>query len=240
MMVSLFGLGLGITMTLWGTLLGGFGQAVGLDAVSQYLFLVGSAFAFVFGLWMVKVVNIPIPESGLPAFVQKGGSMGTPFLMGLLLGNWGVGCPDPVFWVLVTYILGSGDFAQGALLTGVYSVGRSLPIIGLGIVAILGVNLVPALIKRRTKVDRFFGLALIAIAGFLVSNVIAGDWFEQSWTHIAWNWTLHAVNSNIGELRGVFHSHPTSSFTEYGFILWMGVIALGVAIAYSKGRVWGK
>src|SRR5574341_1762976 len=45
--------------------------------------------------------------SALPGFIQKQGDYLKVLLLGLLLANVGVGCPNPVFYVLLAYVIGT-------------------------------------------------------------------------------------------------------------------------------------
>jgi len=225
--IALFGLGLTITLTAYGAGLTAIGQIVGFQQIQGWMFTIGGAIALFFGFWMLKLVPLRMPGGGsLPGFLQRGGTYGTPFGTGLVLGNWGIGCPDPVFYVLLTVLATTGDVAQGALLTAAYATGRALPIVGLGTLGILGINTIPALARKRAGVESFFGFGLVLLGAFMLVAVRWEMWFEGTWVHNAWNVLMNRANPNWGELAGAFHLHTHGS----GILPHLGFLALGIGI----------
>ena len=251
MRVVLFALGLSITLTAYGAALAYIGGKVGFIEIQRGLFLLGGTVAYVFGLWMMKLVSLRLPETNVPAWVQRAPGWVTPFATGLALGNWGIGCPDPVFYVLLVYLAGIGDVGQGAAMTAAYAAGRSLPIVGLAVLGLLGINTIPALVKRRALVDRFFGWVMVAMGGFMLSSLLFGMWFEATWVHEGWNWLLHRLNENWGEIRAADHAHVhgggsiiapiafvTVAFLVPGAWLWLkGLARQRVALLSALGAV---
>ena len=248
--ILFFALGLSLTLTAYGAGLAYIGKIVGFAQIQFGLFLIGGTVAFIFGLWMMKLVTLPMAEKGLPAWLNRlpGGS--TPFVTGVALGNWGIGCPDPVFYVLLVYLATVGDVWQGAMMTAAYAAGRSLPIVGFAVLGLLGVNAIPALVKRRAIVDRFFGWVLTAIGGFMLSALLFGMWFESTWVHEGWNWLLHRLNENWGEIQAIGHTHVhggpiiapivfvTLAFVVPGVWLWIkGLARLRVLLLSPIGAV---
>ncbi|MBI4561403.1 MAG: hypothetical protein HY724_05110 [Candidatus Rokubacteria bacterium] len=55
--------------------------------------------------------------------------------MGLLLGNAGIGCPNPAFYVLLSGIAGSGNPATGVTYGLIHGIGRATPLLALSILA---------------------------------------------------------------------------------------------------------
>lgn len=230
-----FGLGLSITLTAYGAGLSYIGKMAGFDALQHGLFFVGGTVALVFGLWLMRLLTFELPSTGVPGVVQRTSPWATPFVTGLLLGNWGIGCPDPVFYVLMVYVASVGDVGQGVLMSAVYAAGRSLPIVGLAVLGLLGINTLPALLRRREGVERFFGWTLAAIGAFMLSDVLLGMWFDATWVHEAWNWTLSRINANFGEIRASDHFHVHGGpVTGFVFFVLAGFVAPGVWL-YVKG-----
>ena len=89
-------------------------------------------------------------------------------LMGLLLGNTGFCCPDPVFLSIIPFIAASGDMAQGALLATAYGLGRATPLIAIVMLARTGVDAMQVVVRHKRTFDRAIGWALIAIGTFIV------------------------------------------------------------------------
>lgn len=189
-MALLFGAGLTITITLYGLGVAALGKTASLDQVSTLMFLIAGVAAFTFGLSQLKLVEIKLPTySGMPKFIQNRGEYAKSFLMGILLGNAGVGCPNPMFYWLLIYIAGAGSFEIGASLGAVHGVGRAIPLILLSVLAVLGINATKSITTNRIKIENISGWMLIGLGAFLIINGLPGghDWYENTLVHIGWN-----------------------------------------------------
>jgi cytochrome c-type biogenesis protein len=119
-----------ITIMFYGLGIGVLGQTADLDEISIYMFLIAGVAAFLFGLSQLKLFELKLPAySGTPKFIQNRGDYSKSFFMGLLLGNAGVGCPNPMFYWLLIYVAGTGSAEIGASLGLVHGVGRAIPLI---------------------------------------------------------------------------------------------------------------
>lgn len=194
-MAILFGLGLIITISLYGIAVSLLGQFTGLDRATRVMWLVAGLFAYMFGIVELKLLRIKLPSySKTPKFIQKRGDYVKSFFMGLLLGNAGVGCPNPFFYVLLAYIASSGSIAVGGSLGFLHGAGRAMPLIMISILAIVGVNISKKLIEKRETVERWTGWGLIIIGAFIFLNGLFGhDWWERSPIHFAWNTLLQRI-----------------------------------------------
>ncbi|HEV8583401.1 MAG TPA: rhodanese-like domain-containing protein [Methylomirabilota bacterium] len=232
--IASFGIGLALTLTAYGAALSYVGKIAGFGKLNLTMVLIGGTIAFVFGLWLMKVLTFTLPSTGVPAFVQKSSPWSVPFLTGVCLGNWGIGCPDPVFYVLMVYLATSGDVAHGVLVSAVYAAGRSLPIVALAVLGLLGVNTLPALLRRRDTIERVFGWTLAAFGAWVVSRYFSG-WYLGTWVHEAWNWTLYNLNANFGEIRASDHPHVHGGPIG-GFVLFivLGFLIPGLALYVRK------
>jgi len=117
----LFGAGLTVTQTLWGVAIAGVGEALGMREAARYLSLAGGGVAYVFGLSMLTLVSVPVPS--VPGLSMAGrlrsrSEFVGAFFMGLLLGNTGLCCPDPVFLSMAPFIAAKGSLGEGALRLG--------------------------------------------------------------------------------------------------------------------------
>jgi len=189
-MALLFGVGLTTTITLYGLGVAALGKTASLDQVSTLMFLIAGVAAFVFGLSQLKIIEIKLPTySGMPKFIQNRGEYAKSFLMGILLGNAGVGCPNPMFYWLLIYIAGAGSFEIGASLGAVHGVGRAIPLILLSVLAVLGINATKSITTNRIKIENISGWMLIGLGAFLIINGLPGghDWYESTIVHIGWN-----------------------------------------------------
>lgn len=195
-----FGLGVALTLSLYGVIAAIVGEvAVGtlgapLETVKNWLYFVAGAFAYLFALGEIGLVRFRMPSytGAAPAFIQKQGDYLKALLLGLFLGNIGVGCPHPATPVILTRIAASGDIFYGWLLFFVHAAGRILPILLLALLAILGVNALSWLIARKDRIERATGWGMVFVAAFiLVLGLFTHDW-----------WVLSGQHSYLEELTG--------------------------------------
>jgi len=234
-MAMLFGAGLTITIALYGFGIGALGQTVNLDQISVYMFLIAGIAAFLFGLSQLKLFELKLPSySGTPKFIQNRGDYSKSFFMGLLLGNAGVGCPNPMFYWLLIYIAGTGNMEIGASLGAVHGVGRAIPLILLSVLAIIGVNTTKGITSSRITIEKLTGWMLIVIGAFLIINGIPGghEWYENTFVHIAWN-NLVSMTSLPPEFHVSQHTHhyDVQMPQEYAPVLF-GVLIIFPIIWY--------
>lgn len=196
----LFGLGITITLTIYGIIVALIGDYFGLDKFSRAMFFVAGLFAYSFGLTELKLLRLRLPELPLPQFVQKQKDYSKAFFMGLLLGNAGIGCPNPAFYVLLVYIATTANVISGASLGFVHGLGRITPLIFLSILAILGVNASSWIANKRVSIDRIMGGGLILVGVFIFSLGFFGmNWWEESFIHIGWNDIAEKISPRLAE-----------------------------------------
>jgi len=189
-MALLFSLGLVITITSYGIGIAAIGQSASLDQVSTVMFLIAGSAAFIFGLSQLKIISLKLPSySGTPKFIQKRGEYAKSFFMGILLGNAGVGCPNPLFYWLLIYIAGTGSLEIGASVGVVHGVGRAIPLILMSVLAVIGINATKSLTVKRESIERASGWMLIIIGSFLIINGLpeGHEWYEETFIHQGWN-----------------------------------------------------
>ncbi|MBI2096908.1 MAG: hypothetical protein HYT40_02010, partial [Candidatus Sungbacteria bacterium] len=156
----------------------------------RWMFGIAGAMAFVFGLSELKLIvfRLPFMAKVLPTSLQKSGDYSKSFFMGLFLGNAGVGCPNPAFYVLLTYIATAGTVSDGVLLGVVHGLGRATPLIFLVILAILGINTVDWVSRSQEKVERVMAWGLIGIGAYLFQYLpFKMAFWEGSIFHVVWN-----------------------------------------------------
>ncbi|MFB5619750.1 MAG: cytochrome c biogenesis CcdA family protein, partial [Nitrosopumilus sp.] len=178
----LFGIGLIITITAYGIMVALLGQYTGIDQATRVMWFFAGAIAFTFGLSELKLLNLKLPSyAGTPKFIEKRGDKLKPLLMGLLLGNAGVGCPNPFFYFLLTYIIGTGSVVVGGSLGLIHGIGRAVPLIFIAILAILGISATKTLIKKRMSVEKATGFGLLGVGAFiLLLGLFGHSWWERS------------------------------------------------------------
>ncbi|HEY3162403.1 MAG TPA: cytochrome c biogenesis protein CcdA [Vicinamibacterales bacterium] len=170
-LAMLFGLGLTITQTAWGVAIAAVGDLFGLREIARYLSLMGGVAAYLFGLWTLALLRFPTPTINAPrlqlAFAGRSEHL-SALGMGLLLGNTGFCCPDPVFLSIVPFIAARGEVGHGALLAAAYGLGRATPLVAIVVLARGGADALQVVIRHKQTFDRALAWALIAIGTFTV------------------------------------------------------------------------
>lgn len=243
-MALLFSLGLVITITSYGIGIAAIGQSTSLDQASTAMFLIAGIAAFVFGLSQLKIISLRLPSySGTPKFIQKRGDYAKSFSMGLLLGNAGVGCPNPLFYWLLIYIAGTGSLEVGASLGLVHGVGRAIPLILMSVLAVIGINATKSLTVKRQTIERASGWMLIVIGAFLIINGLpeGHEWYEETFVHKGWNQLIEMtpVPAEFGmDEHNHEHDHIGNEniFKNFYFILLTGLITIPIFV-YSVRKI---
>ncbi len=233
-MAMLFGAGLTITITAYGLGVSALGKTASIDQVSTFMFLIAGIAAFLFGLSQLKLINLRMPSySGTPKFIQNRKDYSKSFLMGILLGNAGVGCPNPLFYWLLIYIAGTGSLEIGATLGAVHGVGRAIPLILLSVLAILGINATKSIATNRIKIEKITGWMLIVIGAFLIINGLPGGhaWYEETFIHKGWN-ELVALTPLPAEFEMEEHEHGHEEETSKDFIPILLVALIAIPIIW--------
>jgi len=231
-MALFFGLGMMITFSLYGLVFSQIGKIAGLLTANIIAGIIGGGMAFIFGLTELGLIRMKIPgyEGPLPQFLNKQGDYIRVFSLGLILANVGVGCPNPVFYVLLAYVIGTADLVNGWSLMAVHGIGRATPLIFLAILAILGVNLLPKVTQKAEAIRKYtaWGLVIIGALLFVATGLFRG-WFEESPVHEGWN-------NVISTLTGGKLAESEELDTQTSVILetvpqWLGPYVLVAMIA---------
>lgn len=239
-MAILFGIGLVITITVYMSGAALLGDITSLDDASSIMFGIAGIIAYVFGLLQLRIVSLKIPTyTGMPKFMQERTDYSKSFLMGLLLGNAGVGCPNPMFYWLIVHVASTGSLELGTSLGIVHGIGRAIPLVFISILAILGVDLTRRFVSGRAKIEWATGITLVVLGAFLVINALPSghEWYEQTFIHSGWN--LAVLNLGIpSELVIGEHVHQTESVLSIELIpvILVGLI-VGPAIAWVSLRM---
>lgn len=238
LMAILFGLGIAVTLSLYGIFMAFVGQYLGLDKATRVMFTIGGTAALLFGLFELKLLNFSIPgfSGAIPSFIQHRGEYVRVFLMGLFLGNAGVGCPNPAFYVLLGYIAMVGDVGTGWLLGFVHGLGRATPLIFLAILGMLGVNATGFLTTKKQVIDKLMGWGLVAVGAFILTYGVFGmPWWEDSIPHASWNQAIFSLSPALAEAP----NHPVAQGLFVGpfwagWVLFSGLVGLIVIWANAK------
>ena len=204
LMAVLFGLGLTLTIAGYGVAVASLGRILYLDRITLIMWLVAGLTAYVFGLTELGLLpwQLPAYSGPLPGTIQQRGDYARAFAMGLLLGNAGIGCPNPAFYVLLTSIAGSGSLKTGLAYGLIHGIGRATPLLALSVLAILGVNATGWLLVRRERIQRAVGWGLVGWGAFIIPKgyLFGHAYWEESIFHKVWNTLVHlGLGSNIAE-----------------------------------------
>jgi cytochrome c-type biogenesis protein len=204
------------------------------------MFLIAGVAAFIFGLSQLKLFELKLPTySGTPKFIQNRGDYSKSFFMGLLLGNAGVGCPNPMFYWLLIYVASTGSIEIGASLGAVHGVGRAIPLILLSVLAIIGVNYTRGITVNRENIEKITGWLLIIIGAFLIINGIPGghEWYESTIIHTGWNnlvsTTLIPPEFHVGSHE---HEYQNKIPSEFVPVLFMSLILFPIVWYFIKKK----
>lgn len=187
-----FGVGVALMLSMYGVVAAIVGQvAIGtlgapLETVKNWLYFTAGIFAYLFALGEIGLIRFRMPtySGAAPAFIQKQGDYIKAFLLGVFLGNVGVGCPHPATPVILTRIAASGDIFYGWLLFFVHAIGRILPLLLLALLGVLGVNALSWLVARKDAIERATGWGMVFVAGFILTlGLFTHDWWVNSGQH---------------------------------------------------------
>ena len=236
-----FGIGVALTLSMYGIIAAVVGEvAIGtigapLETVKNWLYLVAGIFAYIFALGELGLIRFRMPSytGAAPAFIQKQQDYLKALLLGLFLGNIGVGCPHPATPVILTRIAASGDVFYGWLLFFTHAVGRVLPLLLLAFLGIMGVNALSWLVARKEKIERRTGWVMVFVAAFiLVLGLFTHDWWGLSGQHTLFEELTgeeHFLGIIISRFHfaGAPHSHGLPTGTGlFGLPLALGNWAL--------------
>ena len=201
LMALMFGLGLTITLSLYGVAVALIGKWLGMDKATRFMFALAGVVAYVFGLSQLRLIKFTLPEVfGITSSVQKHSQYVKSFLMGLLLGNAGVGCPNPAFYVLLAVIAAKANIFYGGWMGFVHGLGRATPLIFISILAILGINTMGWVQKKARSIESIMGWVLLGFGVFLFAQGFFGMfWWESSPIHIGWNNFVASFAPNLAE-----------------------------------------
>lgn len=191
-MALAFGAGVAITLSMYGVLAAIIGKTfistfgVQADALKNWLYFIAGIIAYLFALGELGLINFKMPtySGAAPKIIQEKKDYVKALLLGLFLGNIGVGCPHPATPLIFLEIARSGNIFYGWSLFFVHAVARVLPLLLLSLLGILGVNGLTWLSSHREKVERATGWLMVFVAAFiLVLGLFTHDWWVNSGQH---------------------------------------------------------
>lgn len=239
-----FALGVTITLSMYGALIAKLGQVVGLDQAKNTMYLIAGMFAVVFGLGELGLIKMRVPtySGAFPSFIQNRKDAFKGLLLGLLLGNVGLGCPNPAFYVLLSHIATVGSMSTGWFLTFIHAIGRVTPLMFLAILGALGVDALTVLMKRREALTRATAWGVVGVGAFILCFGLLGhDWYVYSGIHSLLEIVTQEaafMTSYAEKYGGIGHAHgiPTGTFLPYGSWLMVTLIAIPMLWTWRKEK----
>lgn len=217
-----FGIGLSVTLALYGIVTAFLGGYFGLDQFTRVMFIIAGVMALLFALTELNLFKIPLPvfSHRIPNWTQ---GYGKSFFLGLLLGNAGIGCPNPAFYVLLTYIASTGSAVTGGWLGLVHGLGRAAPLIFLVLLTLLGMKSIQWMSKVSEKIHVWMGAGLVTAGAFIVTYGLYGmHWWEDSIFHASWNQFIYNITPNLAETP----NHPVAQgiFEASSAVGWWSLV----------------
>ena len=182
------GLGMAITFTVIGLLVGGLGGALSLapDDVRR----VGAWLLLVFGGVMLvpalerRFSNLmtPLASSADAASARlDGGALASAFALGGLLGLVWSPCAGPLLGSTLALVATAGGAPRGALLLGLFGLGAALPLVGAAYASRAGFGRVRAwVLAHAGAAKRVMGALLLGV-GLLI--LTGGDHAVEAWVN---------------------------------------------------------
>ncbi|HSE34876.1 MAG TPA: cytochrome c biogenesis protein CcdA [Candidatus Paceibacterota bacterium] len=256
-----FGAGVALMLSTYGALAALAGKA-GLDLlgaqvedIKNWVYFFAGIFAYVFALAEIGLVKFHMPSytGSAPAFIQAQKDYLKAFLLGLFLGNIGVGCPHPATPLILIEIASSADVFYGWTMFLVHAIGRVVPLLLLAILAVLGVNGLNWLVARKDRIERANGWAMVFVAGFILTlGLFTHDWWVNSGQHNLLERVTqeHYFNQTINTQLGTAVEHVHGLETGYGifgqplewgnwFVVFLWILPLWWYYSRERRRVIG-
>lgn len=189
------GAGMAASFALIGLLLGAAGPALGLD--SDHIRTAGALLLIAFALVMLipalserfSTWMLPIASSAHGASARlSGGSLGSAFLLGGVLGLVWSPCSGPLLASALTLVASEGGAGRGALILGIFGTGAALPLVGVAYASRSGFNRARGWVMLRIDgIKKAFGLLIGATGLAILSG--ADKWLEArlvGWMPESW------------------------------------------------------
>src|SRR3989344_5354196 len=231
-----FGLGVAITLSTYGIFAALLGKAFmayaggGGEIIKNIFYAIAGVFAILFALSELELIKFRIPSymGAAPGFIQKRSDVVKALLLGLFLGNIGIGCPHRATPIILGQIGVTGNVFYGWLLFLTHAIGRIIPLLLLAILGILGINATKTLVARKESIARATAWGMVFVGAFLFTlGFFSHDWWVYSGMHTLLE-EITQEDRLLGILKGrwesaVTHTHGIPIGTGFfGLPLWLG------------------
>ncbi len=159
-------LGLATLYAIAGLIAGLSGQMFGSLAATWWSRGLIAAFLVAFGLALLDVIPVPMPQRLLERVSRlEGGSIPAVFLLGATSGLVAAPCGAPAFAAVLTWVSTTGSGTLGFIYLFVFSLGMTALLVGVGMSAGLASRM-PRAGRWTSWIKRAGGIVLLAMAAY--------------------------------------------------------------------------
>ncbi|MBF0785569.1 protein-disulfide reductase DsbD [Muribacter muris] len=178
-------------MALTYTLLGLIVAAIGLPfqvALQSPPVLIGLSVLFtllalsMFGLFTIQLPNSWQQKLNQLSQQQKGGSLVSVFIMGMIAGLVASPCTSAPLSGALLYVAQSGDLLTGGLALYLLALGMGIPLV---LITLFGNRILPKSGDWLLKVKTLFGFVMLALPIFLLSRILPTNAEPLMWSALA-------------------------------------------------------
>jgi cytochrome c biogenesis protein CcdA len=189
------GVGMALSFSLIGMLLGALGPALGVDGDHVRSF--GGVLLLVFGLVMlVPALNARFTEWMLPIASQAnaasarldGGSLGGALLLGGVLGLVWSPCSGPLLGAALSLVAAEGGVVRGGVVLGLFGIGAAVPLVAVAYASRAGFGRARGCVMQHIgRIKTVFGVLLLLTGIAILSG--ADKWLEARFVeHLPDSW----------------------------------------------------
>lgn len=217
-----FGLGFVLVAGILGALFAFTGDFIGLPKISQFVFAIGGVVAYVYALSIIGNFSMPAVSLKMPQFKLKG-TYAPQFVSGAMLSAGDIGCPNPLRFILLAFIISSGSIITGAWFGLVYGLGAITPILFFSLLSLIGINITKAYTRQVETMEKMLVWVLVPLAGFLITFALFGEaWFEVEANVLHSTWESILLKVNLVEVHGEMGSKFISNAGNAVFTFLLG------------------
>lgn len=192
------GLGMAGSFALIGVALGAVGPALGIDGDHVRVFgawlLIAMAVAMLIPAWNAGFTRLLSPiadHAGAVASRLNGGSLGSAFALGAVLGLVWSPCSGPLLASALTLVASEGGAARGGLILGLFGIGAALPLVAVAYASRAGFLRARGRVMAHIETIKRGFAALLGLMGVAIlagwdkaleARIVA--WLPTSWVDL--------------------------------------------------------